>query len=178
VPAPALPPLGEWETFYVIIGSSGAALTGVMFVVIALGTESRTASDSRTLRAFATPTVVHFCVVLLLAAFLTTPRHTIASLSACFLACAVGGLVYLIWVIMQARQQKTYVPVLSDWIWHTGLPVVAYACLFVAGVLLRRSPETALYVVAATALLLLYIGIHNAWDAAVWMTSKPQQPSA
>jgi hypothetical protein len=32
----------------------------------------------------------------------------------------------------------------------------------------------ALYGVAGTSLLLLFIGIHNAWDIAVWMTlSKP-----
>ena len=30
------PPLNDWETFYVIVGSSAAALTGLMFVVIAL----------------------------------------------------------------------------------------------------------------------------------------------
>jgi hypothetical protein len=176
VPAPALPPLTEWESFYVIIGSSGAALTGVMFVVIALGAEARTPGDSKSVRAFGTPTIVHFCMVLLLGALLTTPRHTIASLSACLLACALGGLVYLVWVIVHARQQETYAPVLSDWIWHCGLPVAAYACLLVAGVLLWRSPETALYVVAATVLLLLSIGIHNAWDSAVWMTSKRPQP--
>ena len=41
MPAPALPPLTEWETFYVIIGSSAAALTGLMFVVIALNAEAR-----------------------------------------------------------------------------------------------------------------------------------------
>ena len=158
-----------------IVGSSAAGLTGLMFVVIALGAEGRTVNDSAVFRAFATPTVVHFGVVLLVAAFLSTPRQTIASLSACLLACAVGGLTYASWVIVQARRQKAYVPVLSDWVWHAGLPVVAYACLLVGGVLLWRSPQVALYVVGASALLLLYIGIHNAWDSAVWMTSKRSQ---
>ena len=35
-PDPALIPLHEWESFYVIIGTSAAALTGLMFVVIAV----------------------------------------------------------------------------------------------------------------------------------------------
>ncbi len=34
-------PLRAWETFYVIVGSSAAALTGLQFVVIALIAESR-----------------------------------------------------------------------------------------------------------------------------------------
>jgi hypothetical protein len=177
VPAPALPPLVEWESFYVIVGSSAAGLTGLMFVVIALGAQARTVASSAALRAFATPTIVHFGGVLLLAALATTPRHTIGSLRACLLVCAVGGLTYSGWIIAHARRQDGYVPVLSDWVWHVCLPVVAYGGLFVAGVLLSRSPEAALYVVGATALLLLYIGIHNAWDAAVWMTTKRQQPN-
>lgn len=172
--APTLPPLAEWESFYVIVGSSAAALTGLMFVVIALGAQPKTEDNSAGLRAFATPTIVHFGAVLLLAAFLTTPQQTITSLGICLLGCAVGGLTYASWVIAQTRQQKAYVPVLSDWVWHAGLPLIAYACLLVAGVLLWRFPQTALYVVGATALLLLYIGIHNAWDSAVWMTTKQQ----
>jgi hypothetical protein len=175
VGTPALPPLAEWESFYVIVGSSSAALTGLMFVVIALGAETRTSAASRALRAFATPTVVHFGAVLLLAAFLTTPRHTVASLRACLLGSGAGGLAYASWIVVQARRQTSYTPVLSDWVWHTGLPPVAYGGLFVAGVLLPRSPEAALYLVGVTALLLLYIGIHNAWDSAVWLSAKRQQ---
>ena len=66
MPASVLPPLHEWETFYVILGSSAAALTGLMFVVIALRADSRAANDGGALRALATPTVVHFCAVLVL----------------------------------------------------------------------------------------------------------------
>ncbi|HEX9303081.1 MAG TPA: hypothetical protein VGA31_01385 [Thermoanaerobaculia bacterium] len=174
MPAPALPPLTEWETFYVIIGSSAAALTGLMFVVIALNAEARRETGPAALRAFATPTIVHFGAVLLLAALLSTPRQTIGSLRACILACAIGGVAYASWVTVQARRQEGYVPVLSDWVWHAGLPVIAYGSLVVAGILIGQSPGTALYVVAAAALLLLYIGIHNAWDSAVWLSTKRQ----
>ena len=63
----------------------------------------------------------------------------------------------------------------SDWLWHGMLPFLAYASLVVAGILLGSAPGAALYVVAAVALLLLYIGIHNAWDSAVWLTTKPRE---
>lgn len=170
-----MPLLADWDNFYVIIGSSAGALTGLMFVVIALGAEARTASTSTTLRAFASPTVVHFCVVLLLAAIATVPRHTITTLRVSLLACGVGGLGYGGWVLWHARRQQSYVPVLSDWVWHTALPPVAYTAVSVGGLLLPRSPDTALEVVGAAALLLLFIGIHNAWDSAVWMTMRAQK---
>ena len=70
-----MPELAGWDTFYVIIGSSAAALTGLMFVVIALSGETGLAAPDAitTIRAFSTPTLVHFGAVLLLAALLTTP---------------------------------------------------------------------------------------------------------
>lgn len=173
---PELPPLNEWETFYVIVGSSAGALTGLQFVVIALGAEAKVLGGDAELRAFATPTVVHFCLVLLLAAILSTPGQTTASLSLCLDACGLGGLGYTGRVVVHARRQKGYAPVLSDWIWHAGLPLAAYTSLLAAGVATWRHPAPALYVVAATALLLLYVGIHNAWDAAVWMAVKRKEP--
>ena len=178
MPAPLLPPLAEWENFYVIVGSSAAALTGLMFVVIALNSEARTEAGPAALRAFATPIVVHFGAVLLISAVLSTPRHTIGSLQGCLLAVAVAGVLYAIRVIILARRQESYQPVLSDWIWHAGLPVLAYGSLVVAGILLGHRPEAALDVVAGAALLLLYIGIHNAWDSAVWLTTKPKESRA
>jgi hypothetical protein len=48
-------PFSVWESFYVIIGSSAAALTGLQFVVIALIAEARTRSTSREIAAFGTP---------------------------------------------------------------------------------------------------------------------------
>jgi hypothetical protein len=167
-----LPPLAEWESFYVIVGSSAAALTGLMFVVIALQTEARRRAGPAELDAFGTPTIVHFGAVLLVAALLTTPRHTIASLRACLALSGVAGAVYLAWVVRKVRRQKGYQPVTSDWVWHTILPLVAYVGLLAAGLALGPAPDAALYMVGATALGLLYVGIHNAWDAAVWMITS------
>src|SRR5882724_2558635 len=58
--------LAEWENFYVIVGSSAAALTGLMFVVIALIADSAPAAATpRSIAAYTTPTIVHFCAALL-----------------------------------------------------------------------------------------------------------------
>jgi hypothetical protein len=166
--------MSGWDNFYVILGSSAAALTGLQFVVIALGAESRTVGTEETMGAFATPTVVHFCAVLLISAILSTPGQTPVSLSLCLSVSGLAGLGYTIWVLLLARRQSTYVPVLEDWIWHTGLPMLSYAVLFIAGLTIRSRPG-ALYWVGAMALLLLYVGIHNAWDAALWMWSQQRK---
>src|SRR5256884_2881638 len=89
-------PFSAWENFYVIIGSSAAALTGLQFVVVVLGAEARSLGPE--VGAFGTPTVVHFCAVLLMSAILSVPWRAVshAGLSLAVVgvagnACMVGG---------------------------------------------------------------------------------------
>lgn len=171
-----MPALHQWSDFYVIVGSSAAALTGLMFVVIALGAERHKITEEA-LGSFATPTVVHFCATLLVAGFITMPGQTATSLTACLLAASSAGLVYSGVVVARARRQTSYAPVAEDWVWHVILPFVAYLSLFASGIATRRGLDAALYGVAVSALLLLFIGIHNAWDAAVWIAASSQQQS-
>src|SRR2546426_5481363 len=65
--------LSQWESFYVIVGSSAGGLTGLMFVVVALIKESSLPRNPDSIDAFGTPTVIHFVAVLLLAAVLSAP---------------------------------------------------------------------------------------------------------
>ena len=170
----ALSPFAAWESFYVIIGSSAAALTGLQFVVIVLGAEARSLRGPE-LGAFGTPTIVHFCAVLLISAILSVPWRTISSGGLALSACGVGGVAYMLVVIRRALGQKGYAPVLEDWLWHCAFPLIAYVTLLVAALVLRRDPPRCLLVIAATALLLLFIGIHNAWDAVTYIaTQQPQ----
>ncbi len=169
---PILPPLSEWETFYVITGSAAAALTGLMFVVIALRSEAIVEGVEGGVRAFGTPTVLHFCGVLLIAAVLSIPRQTVTTLALCVGGTGIAGLALSTWVVVQARRQSSYTPVLSDWIWHVALPLVAYASVGAAAGVLSRRPTVGLNMVAAASLVLLFSGIRNAWDAAVWIAAK------
>lgn len=169
-----LTPLAAWESFYVIVGSSAAALTGLQFVVIVLGAEVH-ALAAPTTRAFATPTIVHFSAVLLISAIQSAPWHALSSTGVALGACGVSGLVYALLVVRQTRRQEDYKPVLEDWIWHAVLPVVGYAALIVAAVMLEREPETALFAIGAVAVLLLFIGIHNAWDAVTYLALQRGQ---
>jgi hypothetical protein len=171
---PGSPPLAPWESFYVITGSSGGALTGLMFVVVALQSEARLEDAEGGVRAFGSPTVVHFCAVLLLSSILCMPGHSSTTLGVCVGAVGLGGLGIGASVLLQARRLRAYVMVRSDWIWHVALPFVAYAAVVGSGVAVRAYPGPSLHAVAAAVLFLLFIGIHNAWDAAVWIVTRGQ----
>jgi hypothetical protein len=168
--AAPLAALGHWESFYVIVGSSAAALTGLQFVVMALVADARHRRASfDTIDAFGTPTVVHFSAVLLAATVMSAPWRSIGSVSATVAAGGLAGVVYGVIVVRRARRQTTYQPVLEDWIWHAMLPLVAYAAITAAGFALRPDVDGALFAIGAASLLLLFIGIHNAWDTVTFV---------
>jgi hypothetical protein len=174
----ALSSVTNWDNFYVIIGSSAAGLTGLTFVVIALAADTQRVT-ARGLRAFVTPTIVHFGTVLALAAFLSVPRQSAMSLSLGFGIVGIAGLVYaaIIGATMH-RHRSTYIPVYEDWLWHALLPALVYATLLAMAFLTWRRPEQSLYGIAASSALLLFIGIHNAWDVAVSISVRKQKDSS
>ncbi len=168
--------LTSWESFYVIVGSSGAALTGLQFVVIALIADSELKGGPKEIAAFGTPTVVHFCTVLLLSAILSAPWGSLAGPAVAVGVTGIAGLVYAIIVTLRARRQTGYTPEMEDWIWHIILPFVAHSGLLVASLLLPHHARAALFIIGGVSLLLLFIGIHNAWDTVTYIAAhiKPQ----
>ena len=169
--------LSEWNTFYVLVGSAAAGLTGLTFVVISLAADRRRASEVG-LRTFVTPTIVHFAAVLALAAYLSAPHQNVTSVS---LGLGVGGAAGLIYVGTVAAAMRgiraLYVPVREDWLWNVVLPTLAYATVLAMAILCRRKLEYSLYGVGAVSIVLLFIGIHNAWDVAVWNSISSQTDS-
>jgi len=166
--------LAGWENFYVIVGSSAGGLTGLTFVVIALIHDGRRVRPAG-LHGFVTPTIVHFGGVLALAAFLNMPHQGPLSLSVGLGAGGLAGMVYGLSIARYVRgTSKEYVPVREDWIFNVIVPTLTYAGLICVAFLIWHHPVAALYGVAALSLVLLFVGIRNAWDIAVWMTlSKP-----
>src|SRR6185369_8767232 len=133
-------PFTSWESFYVILGSAAAALTGLQFVVIVLGAETRAPTTEGATRAFGTPTVVHFGAVLLTAAILTAPWRRLTSAATAIAAFAAVGVAYTLMVVRHTRRQQEYQPVLEDWVFHSILPLLSYVALLVAGILVAHDP--------------------------------------
>jgi hypothetical protein len=169
---PALTALGSWQNFYVIVGSSAGALTGLQFVVITLIAEARVTSSMREIRAFGSPTTVHFCMALLVSAIASCPWHKLEHVAIAFAACGIGGMIYAFSAIRHARKQTGYRPDWGDWMWFGWLPVVVYAALAAAAFLLWTRADTGLFLLAGIALALLFLGIHNSWDTVTYIAVR------
>jgi hypothetical protein len=162
---------GAWESFYVIVGSSAAALTGLQFVMITLAKEAWREPSTGEIDAFATPTIVHFCAVLLVSATLSAPWPGLLGPQLIMAAAGLTGIAYAAFITWRATHRTRYKMVLEDWIWHVALPIVAYLVMVVGAFTLDGQFIGALFAIAGSALLLLYIGIHNAWDATTYVAS-------
>jgi hypothetical protein len=160
----ANPVLSAWQSFYVIVGSSAAALIGIQFVVITLIANMRRPATADSIRAFGTPTVVYLASALIVSAIMSVPWPLLFHTSIALAMCGFGGLMYNAIVILRARRQTYYKPDWEDWFWFALLPCSVYATLTMTALLLQTTTLLALYVIGAAALGLLLIGIHNAWD--------------
>lgn len=170
--------LSVWESFYVIVGSSAGALTGLQFVVIAIVSESEARAGAREIEAFGTPTVVHFCAVLVVSAIISAPWPHLRGAAIALSMLGVLGVAYTLIVVRRTRRTELYKPVMEDWIFHCILPLLGYALLAVSGAMLTRYPLPVLFGIAAFALLLLFVGIHNAWDSVTYVAVALPSQSA
>jgi hypothetical protein len=64
--------------------------------------------------------------------------------------------------------QTTYQPAFEDWLFHVMLPLAAYALLALSAFAALSHAHEAMFGVGAATLVLLFIGIHNAWDAVTY----------
>jgi hypothetical protein len=164
--------LAGWESYYVIVGSSAAALTGLQFVVMALVADVWERASADQIDAFGTPSIVHFCAALLTSAVLSAPWRNLGSAAVVLGIVGLSGLVYAAIVIRRARKQVGYQPVFEDWLWHAALPVVAYGALTGGAIGVTRFEHEALFFIATATLLLVFIGIHNAWDTVTYLATS------
>ena len=160
--------LAKWDSFYVIVGSAAGALIGLQFVVAALIAERPPLRAADAGAAFATPTIVHFVAALLLSALLSAPWETITIAAALWGFMGFSGTAYAVIVARRMRRQAVYRPEFEDWHFPFVLPLAAYATLALSPFVAPSRTREALFGVAAAALLLLFVGIHNAWDSAAY----------
>ena len=163
--------LSAWNSFYVMMSSSAAALTGLVFIVVTLIRDQRGRGSEAGLSTFTTPTVIHFGCALFTSALMSAPFGSLAPIAIINALAGAAGLVYVGRIAIQTSKLETYRPDAEDWTWNVVLPTVAYATLIIGALAMHAFPERALYAPAAAVALLIFIGIHNAWDVVTFLAT-------
>ncbi len=164
--------LTPWSNFYVMTGSSAAALTGLMFVVISL--VNRTESVRKNpdgIGTFSTPTVMHFSAALLVSAVLNAPWRSLIDAAVLIGLAGLFGAVYILRIMGRTKRLTTYTPDLEDWMMYNILPFVGYGAIFVGAIALPVVPAKALFAIAGGVVFLIFLGIRNSWDVVTFIAT-------
>jgi hypothetical protein len=179
MPETAASPLAAWASFYVIVGSAAAVLTGLMAVAITLLPETRQQRWSETMEAditvFGTSTIVHFCAVLLVAVLLSAPWDHLSRVALLLGLAGLSGVAYTLITTRRLRRRHGSTPEGEVWVWYIVAPLVAYAALASAALLVASYPQRALFGMAAVLLVLLFVGLRNVWDVVIFMALRRLQ---
>jgi hypothetical protein len=160
--------LEEWRDFYVFAGTAAATLMGLMFVVMSLGQRIlATEEGTRATRGFFTPIVVFFATVIVLSLLMLMPQTEGAALGVLLAILALAGFLYMIGSGAY-KAWRTNELGIDDLFWYVVLPYVSYLIIGVSAAAIWKSSQIGLYSAAAAILLLLLIGIRNAWDLVVY----------
>ena len=86
--------LRDWRDFYVMGGTAAATLVGLMFVFASIGASQLARRNLGAMRAFITPTVVHFGAALFVCLVSIMPGHSERSLGGVLGVGALIGVAY------------------------------------------------------------------------------------
>jgi hypothetical protein len=159
-----------WGEFYLMIGSAGAALVGLLFVVVTLTsglTEDRAIQGQA---LFMTPTMLTFGMVLAGSAMALAPEIADIWRALLTAAAALFGLAYAVRAsIGLARGKPPIVPHWSDFWFYGVAPGALYLGLLGAAIAIGVESETAPHALASVLTLLMLLGVRNAWDLVTWI---------
>lgn len=155
--------LEHWHDFYLLIGTAGATLLGLLFIAVSLGAGFLSEEKTAPTRAFYSPIVIHFASVLFISAVALVPTHHSTYFAALIGACAVIGFSVSLYVTVQLLSHD-WTQYKQDHISYALLPALAYLALLIATIMIWTGNELALDFLSGALLLLLLINIRNAWD--------------
>jgi hypothetical protein len=149
-----------WGDFFMLAGLTAGTLIGLIFVVIALGSEHIIEGDETRIRLFITPILFMFTSIFLVALV------AVASVSAPVRAIGLGligcgGLGYIMNLALTSRRRTDTEDLKLSW--NVLFPIAAFALLATAAAAWALQASFANAICAASVVLLLVTAIRNSW---------------
>lgn len=166
--------LSAWHDVYILAGTAAATLMGLTFVVVTLSPRDVAESLTTGVKAFTTPIMAFFATAVLISILMLVPWSSSRPLGAALAFLGLAGLGYLMTTGAYARWRESDLG-FDDFIWYIMLPFLAYTVMLPIAAGMWSAKWWALYGMGAVVVLLLIIGIRNAWDVVLFMASQTQE---
>jgi hypothetical protein len=167
-----------WHDFYVLAGTASATLVGLMFVTASIGAQVFTERNREALRAFISPTVVHFSAILFICILAAIPSQTWLTLGALLLVAGAAGIVYSARIWVQLFVRRRFAVDVIDRMFYAAIPVLGHLLVLVSACLLLVQSALSVDVLAAALITLLVAGIRNGWDMTLWIVIRTPVPDS
>lgn len=161
-----------WHDFYVLLGTASATLVGLMFVAASVGAQVFTEKNREAMRAFISPTVVHFSSVLFICIVAAVPSQSWVSLAILLIVAGAAGLIHAARVWMQLFVRHSFAVDVIDRLFYALIPVVGYLLVLGSAALLLGRSQWSLEALAVALITLLLAGLRNAWDMTMWIVIR------
>jgi hypothetical protein len=158
--------MDDWDNFYMLAGSTGGTLIGLIFVVITLGIDHAEEGDELRGRLYVTPILVYFTTLLVIAMVMVPPMpHMARALSLGVIGCA--GLAYVMNLTLLSRGKGTARSEgLTEGLrllFYVLLPLTAYALFAMSAVAWWLEAPFANAITAFAVMILLLTALRNSW---------------
>jgi hypothetical protein len=161
-----------WHDFYFMIGGAAAALLGLMFVALSLGTHLINDTTRETIDTFTTPNIVYFVSVMLISAVMLVPAYSMPLFRIMILGGAVLDItigLYHVRKLYQAGMKHGDFN-REDWLWTTIMPLISFALLLSAAISFALSQWSIAFALLPFATIAILItAIANTWGVVIWI---------
>ena len=165
--------LRDWQGFYLLVGTAAATLIGLIFVAISLGADLVIPDTVTTAHTWVTPIIIHFGMVLMIAALIAVPTLTSLSLGGLLGLAGVTGLAYVCIIGVRLWRQVRSTPEFSGTLMaYIAVPIASYLLILATAIGLALNMSEVLNGLALAVILLLAISLRNAWQLALWFTVR------
>lgn len=164
--------LQPWHELYAVAAGIAATLMGLMFVVMSLGQRSLASEEgSRVARSLHTPIIVFFVTIIVVSMLMLMPDTVPTALAALLAVVSVFGLIYMV-ANGAYTTWREHTLGFDDLMWYVALPYLSYAMFGASAVMIWKATPFGPHVEAGAMLLLLLIGIRNAWDLVIFSVRR------
>ena len=162
-----------WEDYYLLVGSAGAALTGLLFVVATLNTNMERSQALVGASLYITPIVLNLAMIVVLSGAAMVPEIGRVAYGIIAGAIAVIGVLWSARAFLGIRRGAAgNAPHWTDSWFYGAAPTFLYLLLGGAAAYLLAVPASGVEAFAALVMALLLLCIRNAWDLVTWLAPR------
>ena len=166
-----------WENYYLMVGSSAAALIGLMFVVMTLTAGRDPTEIERGKKVYSSPIVWHLAVVLVLSGAATAPVMPVRLFAGITICLGFLGIRLGVRSVIGISRFFNAPDRSFDAIWYGVAPALVCVGLVAAGWAMFVGHRWAPAAVGADLMALLLVSIHAEWDLVTYLAPTAGQTS-